>query len=101
MTLSPNDLPCVEDYFCTFQTLILLLKNSKIDLKDDRCIYVILSNIDSEYYVFVSTFDATRESLRGAYQTPTIESFCDSLIREKDKFLQLGMISTTGTLTKP
>jgi hypothetical protein len=49
---------------------------------------------------FVSTFYATREALGNAYKVPTIESFCDSLIREQDKLLQLGMISIVGTSNK-
>jgi hypothetical protein len=31
---------------------------------------------------------------------PTLESFCDALIREQDKFVQLGVISTAGTSNK-
>jgi hypothetical protein len=65
-----------------------------------QCIYVILAKLGSAYYVFVSTFYATREALGGSYQAPTLESFCDSLIREKDKLLQLGVINTTGTSNK-
>jgi hypothetical protein len=50
--------------------------------------------------MFVSTFDAMREALGKAYQKPTLESFCDSLIREKDNLVQLGVIITTGTSNK-
>jgi len=35
-----------------------------------------------------------------AYQTLTRESFCDSMIREKDKLLQIGVINIVGTFNK-
>jgi hypothetical protein len=58
MTLNPNDFPCIEDYLSKFKTLRLLLKDCKIDMKDDQCIYVILAKLGSAYFVFVSTFYA-------------------------------------------
>jgi hypothetical protein len=82
MNLSPNDFPCIEDYLSRFKTLRLLCIKFKLELKEDRCIYVILVNIGNAYYVFVSTFYATRKSLGSAYKNITLESFCDSLIRE-------------------
>jgi hypothetical protein len=50
--------------------------------------------------VFVSTFYAMREALGKSYQKPTLDSFCDALIREQDKLLQLGVINTAGTSKK-
>jgi hypothetical protein len=41
-----------------------------------------------------------REDLGKAYEKPTLESFCSSLIREEDKLIQLGVISTAGTSNK-
>jgi hypothetical protein len=41
-----------------------------------------------------------REALGKSYQKPTLESFCDALIREKDKLVQLGVINTVGTSNK-
>jgi hypothetical protein len=100
MTLSPNDFPCIEDYLSKFKTLRLSVQDCKIDPKDDRCIYVILAKLGSEYFVFVSTFYATKETLGKAYQAPTLQSFCDSMIREQDNLLQLGVIGTKGTSNK-
>jgi hypothetical protein len=100
MTLSPNDFSCIEDYLYKFKTLRLLCIDCKIDLKEDRCIYVILAKLGSAYSVFVSTCYATREALGSACKEPSLESFCDALIREQDKLVQLGLISTTGTSNK-
>jgi hypothetical protein len=69
-------------------------------MKDDQCIYVILANIGSAYSIFVSTFHSTREALGVTYKPPSLESFCDSLIREQDKLLHLGVINTAGTSNK-
>jgi hypothetical protein len=100
ISLNPNDFSCIEDYLSKFKTLRLLLEECNIPKKDDQCIYVILAKLGSAYSIFVSTFHSTRESLGDAYKTPTLEYFCDSLIREKDKLLHLGVINTIGTSNK-
>jgi hypothetical protein len=100
MNLSPNDFPFIEDYLSKFKTLRLLCIDFKIDLKEDRCIYIILSNLGSAYFVFVSTFYATREVLGSVYQNISLESFCDALIRDQDKLVQQGLINTAGTSNK-
>jgi hypothetical protein len=50
--------------------------------------------------MFVSNFYSMHEALGAAYQKPSLENFCDALIREKDKLVQLGVIITTGTSNK-
>jgi hypothetical protein len=59
-----------------------------------------LAKLGSAYFVFKSTFYATREAKRNVFRAPTLEHFCDSLIREKDKILHLGVISTVSTSNK-
>jgi hypothetical protein len=100
MISSPNYFPCIEDYFSKFKTLRLLCIQCKIYLREDRCIYVILAKLGSAYYVFVSTFYATKETLGTVYKNPSLESFCDALIQEQNKPLQLGLISIVGTSNK-
>jgi hypothetical protein len=50
--------------------------------------------------VFVCTFYATSEALGRAYRNPSLESFCDAFIREKDNLMQLRVITTTDTSNK-
>jgi hypothetical protein len=69
-------------------------------MKEEHCIYLILSKLGSAYSVFVSTFYAMKEALGKAYVQPTLESFCTSLIREEDKLVQLGVINAAGTSNK-
>ena len=35
-----------------------------------------------------------------SYKDPSLESFCDSLIKEQDKLIHLGMISNANTFGK-
>jgi hypothetical protein len=100
LTLSPNYFSYIEDYLSKFKTLRILCEECNIKLKEERCIYIIPSKLGSVYFVFVSTFYAMREALGKAYQKPTLESFCDALIREQDKCVQLGVINTAGTYNK-
>jgi hypothetical protein len=64
------------------------------------CIYLIISKLCSADYVFVSTFYSMIYTLGKAYQKPTLESFCDALIREEDKLVQLGVINIVGISNK-
>jgi hypothetical protein len=100
MTLSPNYLPCIEDYLSKFKSLRILCIDYKIYLKEDRCIYMIISTLGSAYSVFVYNFYVTRETLGSAYQNHSIESFCDYFIKEKDNIVQLGVISIVDTSNK-
>jgi hypothetical protein len=98
--LGPSDFSCLGDYLSKFKTLIFFCEECKIVMKEERCIYLILSKLGSAYFVFVSTFYAMKEAIGKAYVQPTLESFCTSLIREKDKLVQLGVINVAGTPNK-
>jgi hypothetical protein len=70
-------------------------------MEEEHCIYLILSKLGISYSVFVSTFYAMRESLgEEAYEKPSLESFCASLIREEDKLVQFGVINIAGPSNK-
>ena len=57
--------------------------------------------IGSPYYICVSTFHSTREALGYAYKPPTLEDFCNPLVREEHKQLHLGgVINVGGTSSK-
>jgi hypothetical protein len=100
LTLIPKGFSCIKDYLSKFKTLRILCEECNIKLEEECCIYIILSKLGSVYFVFVSTFYAMREALGKADQNPTLESFCDALIREQDKFVQLGVINTAGNSNK-
>jgi hypothetical protein len=100
LTLIPNDLSCTEHYISKFKTLKTLCEECKIKIEEDCCIYLILSKLGSAYSVFVSTFYAMQDALGTTYQKPSLENFCDALIREQDKLVQLGVINIAGTSNK-
>jgi hypothetical protein len=68
LTLSPSDFYFIEDYLSKFKTLIYLCEECNIKMDEECCIYLILSKLGSAYYVFVSTFYATKEALGTTYQ---------------------------------
>jgi hypothetical protein len=100
LTLSPSDFSCIEGYLSKFKTLKILCEECKINMDEEHCIYLILSKLGNAYYVFVSTFYAMKEALGTTYQKPTLKSFCDALIREQDKIVQLRVINIAGTSNK-
>jgi hypothetical protein len=101
LSLNPNDFSCIQDYLSKYKTLRLLCAECKIKKEDKQCIYHILSKLGPAYSVFVSTFYSMKESLTAtSYQEPSLESFCDSLIREQDKLIHLGIINNADTSGK-
>ena len=100
LTLIPSDFSCLGDYLSRFKTLRMLCEECKIKMEEERCIYLILSKLGSAYSMFVSTFYAMQEAIGTTYQKPSLGNFCDALIREKDKIVQLGVINTIGTSNK-
>ena len=55
---------------------------------------IFISKLGPAYSVFVSTFHSTRTafiSQEQAYKSPSFDAFCDSLIREQEKLLHLGL----------
>jgi hypothetical protein len=100
MNLSPNDFSCIEDYLSKIKTIRVLCEECGIKLEEDCFIYIILSKLGIAYLVFVSTLYATKEYLGSAYKNSSLDCFCDALIREKYKLVQLGVVSTAGTSNK-
>ena len=41
-----------------------------------------------------------QEALGTTYKKPSLENFCDALIREQDKLVQIGVINTAGPSNK-
>ena len=100
-SLNPNDFSCIQDYLSKYKTLRLLCVECKIKKEDKQCIYHILSKLGPAYFVFVSTFYSMKEPLDPtSYIEPSLESFHDSLIREQDKLIHLGMIRNADTSGK-
>jgi len=53
--------------------------------------------------MFVSTFHSTREAFISQgqdYKSPSFDAFCDSLIREQEKLLHLGLLNLGNSSKK-
>ena len=101
ISLNPNDFSCIKDYLSKYKTLILLCAECKIKKEYKQCIFNIFSKLRPAYSVFVSTFYTMKESLIVAsYQEPSLESLSDSLIREQDNLIHLGIINYADTSGK-
>ena len=101
ISLNKSDFSCIKDYLSKYKTLRILCVEWKIKRDDKQCIYHILSKVGPADFVFVSIFYSMKESLNeNSYQEPTLESFCDSLIREQNKFIHPGIINNVDTSGK-
>ena len=97
LNLDPSNFLSIEDYLSKFKTLKLLLKGCNVSKEEDSLIYGILAKLPPTYSIFVSTFHSTREALLNVgqkYKTPSLDTFCDSLVREQEKLLHLGLVKT-------
>ena len=56
--------------------------------------FSILSKLGPEYYVIVSIFYSGRASIPN-WKMPSLNSFVESLIQEKEKLIQMGVIKTS------
>eukprot|EP00253_Pinus_taeda_P026485 PITA_26485 len=103
LTLDPNNFSCIEDFSSKFKTLRYLLEGVKVKKEDSNLIYSILTKLGPAYSVFVSTFHSTREAFicQGKdYKALSFDSFCDSLIREQEKLLHLGLLNLGNSSKK-
>ncbi|WP_326498022.1 hypothetical protein, partial [Actinobacillus pleuropneumoniae] len=103
LILDPNNFSSIEDFLSKFKTLRLLLEGVKVKKEDSSLIYSILTKLGPAYSVFVSTFHSTREAFisQGTdYKSPSFDSFCDSLIREQEKLLHLGLLNLGNSSKK-
>ena len=96
LTLDPNNFSSIEDFLSKFKTLRILLEGCKVKKDDGSLIYSILAKLDPAISVFVSTFHSTREAIISsgtAYKNLSFDAFCNSLVREQEKLLHLGLIT--------
>ena len=101
--LDPSNFPSMEDYLSIFKTLKLLLEGCKITKEEEPLIYDILAKLPSTYSDFVSTFYSTRETLISVgtkYRAPSLDTFCDSLVREQERLLHLRLVKTGNSSNK-
>ena len=101
--MDPNNVSSIEDFLSKFKTLKLLLEGVKVKKEDGSLIYSILTKLGPGYSLFVSTFHSTREAFISQgqdYKSPSFDAFCDSLIREQENLLYLGLLNLENSSKK-
>ena len=73
---------------------MLQYRQCGIERKDEQNVLSILRKLGPKYYVYVSMFHSKRESFPD-WKLPSLDSFSKSLIKEKDKFIRMGVIQTS------
>ena len=64
---------------------------------EDQLILSILTKLNSDYSVFVSTFQIVRLTTTN-WKMPTLNAFIQSLISDNDKLIQMGIIRSPKDL---
>ena len=69
------------------------MKQCKVKKDEYQLILAILTKLNADYSVFVSTFQTVRLTTPD-WKMPTLNSFIQSLISENDKLIQMGIIQS-------
>ena len=91
IALQPSSFKSIQQLFTKYKSLVLQCKQCGLERKDEQLVLLVLSKIGSEYSVFVSTFHSERTSIPN-WKIPSLYAFVESLIQEKDKLVQMGLI---------
>ena len=73
------------------------MKQCKVEKDEDQLILAILTKINADYSVFVSTFQIVSLTTPN-WKIPTLNAFIQSLISENDKLIQMGIIQSPKDL---
>ena len=94
MALYPSSFDTVQQFFTKFKFLALQCRQCKIERKDEQHVLSILNKLGSEYSISVSIFHFGRASIPN-WKIPSLDSFAESLIQDKKKLIQMGVIKTS------
>ena len=94
ISLHPTNFLTLNDFFPKFKCMVFQLKLCKVEKEDDQLILSILSKLGADYSVFVSTFHSVKLTTPN-WKMPTLNSFIESLTREHDKLIQMGIIRSS------
>ena len=97
ITLNPSNFESLNEFFTKFKNLIYLLKQCKLEKDEDQLILAILTKLNADYSVFVSTFQTVRLTTQN-WKMPTLNAFIQSLISKNDKLIQMGIIRSPKDL---
>ena len=91
ITLNPSNFKSLNEFFTKLKNLIYQLKQCKVEKDEDQLILAILTKLNVDCLVFVSTFQIVRLTTPNS-KIPTPDAFIASLTYEHDKLIQMGII---------
>ena len=94
IALHPRIFETIQQFFTKFKFLALQCRQCRIERKDEQHVLSTLNKLGSEYSLFVSIFHSRRASIPN-WNIPSLDSFSKSLIQEKEKLVQMGVIETS------
>jgi hypothetical protein len=74
--LNPSNFDSLQEYFTKFKSLLVHLKDCKVEKKDEQLILSILSKLGLDYSVFVSSFHASKLTTL-KWKMPSLDDFID------------------------
>ena len=92
-SLIQSSFDSIEGFYTKLKSLVLFIKKYGIEKNEYQMIIFILSKLDPEYSVFVSTFSATRLAISN-WKIPSLSTLFDSLTKEQDKLIQMSALRT-------
>jgi hypothetical protein len=90
-SLSPIHFGNLQELFTNFKSLLIELNACGVKKEKDHLILSILSKLGLEYFVFVSSFQASKLT-QETWKMPPLNDFIAELTQEQDKLLQMGSI---------
>ena len=93
-SLQPSNFETLNEFFTKFKHIVLLLKQCEVEKEDYQLILTIFSKLGAHYSGFFSTFHAGNLTTPG-WKMPSLNSFIESLTKEHDKLVQMGIIQSS------
>lgn len=75
ISLSPGHFNTIQDFFTKLKSLRLQLKECGIEKKDEQMILSVFSELSSKYFMFFSTFYATKGALGTQFTMQSLDDF--------------------------
>ncbi len=94
--MSLRDFDTIQYLFTRFKFILQQLKACGITKRDDQIILSILSRLGSDYYVYVSTFCATKVAIWTTWNVASLDQFLSSLTHEKCILVLMGTLKASN-----
>jgi hypothetical protein len=91
ISLSPIHFKNMKELFTKFKSLLIELNACGVTKEEEKLIFSILSKLGPEYFVFVSSFQASKLT-QEKWKMTSLNDFIEVLNQEKAKLFQLGSI---------